>query len=353
MISEDDKIKLKGIVKPLLNVKGEVNSRRVNYIGKYLSQEDQDFILDKLSDSDDLHQAIIRIVYDIWERPVCPVCGKYTKFGKHEFASHCSIQCSRLDNKVHQKYKHTLLTKYGDENYNNKESAKETSLRLYGGHYSKTKEFVKRVKQTNLERHGNENYCNVNKIKQTKLERYGNENYSNREKFKQTNIERYGAVHYTKTKQYLEKYKLKEKEILEKQYLTKKKNHTFNSSKPEERLYQLLIENFGVKNIERQYRSNFYPYNCDFYVKSIDCYIELQGNWTHGGHPYNGEKDNEKLKGWMEKSKTSRYYRNAIETWTVRDVEKRKVAKKNNLRYIEIFDANYQHHIDIIKETYF
>ena len=34
------------------------------------------------------------------------------------------------------------------------------------------------------------------------------------------------------------------------------------------------------------------------------------------------------------KSKHTKYYDNAIETWTVRDVKKRQCAEKNHLNYI-------------------
>lgn len=30
-----------------------------------------------------------------------------------------------------------------------------------------------------------------------------------------------------------------------------------------------------------------YPYSCDFYIPEIDYFIEFQGSWVHGKHPYN------------------------------------------------------------------
>ena len=33
-------------------------------------------------------------------------------------------------------------------------------------------------------------------------------------------------------------------------------------------------------------------------------------------------------------SKNTNYYRNAIETWTIRDVNKRKIAESNHLNYL-------------------
>jgi hypothetical protein len=74
---------------------------------------------------------------------------------------------------------------------------------------------------------------------------------------------------------------------------TKRKNGTFNTSKPEDKSYELLCEKFDKDDIIRQYKSEKYPFNCDFYVKSIDTYIECNFNWTHGGHPFdpNSEED--------------------------------------------------------------
>ena len=66
-------------------------------------------------------------------------------------------------------------------------------------------------------------------------------------------------------------------------------------------------------------------------------FIECQYSWTHGGHPYNKENDKEKLELWKEKAKTSKYYQNAINTWTIRDVNKREIANKNGLNYLEFF----------------
>ena len=62
------------------------------------------------------------------------------------------------------------------------------------------------------------------------------------------------------------------------------------------------------------------------------------GSWTHGQHAFNekNQDDIQILEKW--KSKNSKYYNNAINTWTKRDVAKRKVAKQNNLNYIELWN---------------
>ena len=122
----------------------------------------------------------------------------------------------------------------------------------------------------------------------------------------------------------------------EKEFKTKKLNGTCNTSKQEEIYYKRLIKWYGENNILRQYRDERYPYYCDFYIISKDLFIELNLNWTHGGHPFNAndEGDIAKFTEWQEKAKTSKYYENAITTWTQRDVGKIATAKANKLNYI-------------------
>lgn len=131
-------------------------------------------------------------------------------------------------------------------------------------------------------------------------------------------------------------WKISGKEILQKTYETKKSNHTFNSSKPEDRYYIHLIDVYGEDDVVRQYRDDRYPYACDFYVKSKDLFIELNFNWTHGGHQFDSqnEADVKKLAIWEEKATKSEFYKNAIYTWTELDVKKQLVAKENKLNYI-------------------
>ena len=73
---------------------------------------------------------------------------------------------------------------------------------------------------------------------------------------------------------------------------------------------------------------------------SLDLFIECQYSWTHGNHPYNEILDKDKLLEWKEKAKKSNYYKNAINTWTIRDVKKRNIAKQNNLNYKEFWNID-------------
>lgn len=124
-----------------------------------------------------------------------------------------------------------------------------------------------------------------------------------------------------------------------KSWLTKKKNGTTNTSKSEELLYEKLLKENENKTIYRNYKCDRYPYHCDFYIVEDDLFIELNAHWTHGGRPFdkNDFSCQKQLELWEEKAKTSQFYKNAIITWTKRDVEKAKCAKENKLNYWVIY----------------
>lgn len=100
------------------------------------------------------------------------------------------------------------------------------------------------------------------------------------------------------------------------------------------------IDYFGKNDIECQYRSERYPYKCDFYIKSRDIFIELNAYWVHGGHWFdvNNEADVERLQVWIDKSNES--YERAIYVWSENDLEKRKIALDNKLNYVVFWDAD-------------
>lgn len=132
----------------------------------------------------------------------------------------------------------------------------------------------------------------------------------------------------------------------EKHNATKRKNKTFNTSKSEEAYYNYLVDTYGKDDIIRQYRDKErYPFHCDFYIISLDKFIELNSHWTHGTEPY--DETNPKhieLKNFLiEKSKTSDFYSVALRVWTETDVKKRKIALENNLNYEVIYGQfNYK-----------
>jgi len=248
-----------------------------------------------------------------------------------------------------ERVKETCLDRYGVECSSQseevKERAKQTCLERYGYEYSLQSEDVRgRAKQTCLDRYGTEYASQTGefkeKVKQTCLDKYGTEYYlqsdDKKEKQKQTCLEKYGVENYSQTDEYREKC-----------YQSKKKNNSFNSSKVEDQLKEYFDLN-GIKYIH-QYKSDLYPFNCDFYFPDRDLYVEIQGNWTHGSHPFTGsEEDLDTLKMW--ESKGTKYYENAIESWSIRDVKKRETAKKNNLNWIEIFSCDFKNCKNILEQ---
>lgn len=126
----------------------------------------------------------------------------------------------------------------------------------------------------------------------------------------------------------------------QKEYITKKAHGTFNTSKPEEEFYKELCTQYGAENVEYQYREARYPFKCDFYVKTLDLFIELNYTWEHGPHPFNEEdpKDLELLSLWQMRSTDGKSrYLYAIKQWTEIDPQKLECFRKNKLNFQIIY----------------
>lgn len=287
----------------------------------YANEEEIEYIMNRYKDSKSLKESLYRIYWNIEIRPVCKICGKEVNFisGKCKskgklFDNCCSIECQ---NKYRNKNKiNAFIKKYGVNNpWANKSviaKIRETVTRNHGGYTLATEEGRKKVTETSLKLYGVENPGGskqaLEKQKKTCLERYGVENPWQIPEVKESIIE------------------------------TQKKNGTFRKSRQEDEIYHKLIKIY--KNVYRQYKSELYPYKCDFYIEDIDTYIEYQGFFTHGPHPYNPNNiyDINLLNQWKKLDSSERCYHNAIITWTIKDPEKRNIARKNNLNYIEFFN---------------
>lgn len=268
-----------------------------------------------------------------------------------------------------KKKRKTSLEHYGVETWNNLDSVKEkfrnTCIEKFGTVAPAQNEDIKKKQRETFENHKNtnldflenirnrRNYTNSlksdeekksikQKAKETKKLRYGKHLEKIVEKSKKTCLKKYGYENITQTTEFKELMKRRTPEIQEKIYQTKKLNHTFNSSKTEDEIYQILSKKFP--DIERQYKDSRYPFCCDFYIPSLDLFLEFQGTWTHGGHPFdeNNPKDLETLELWKKKSeelnfkgKKKNFYKSAIYVWTKLDVEKRNY--KNSLNWVEFF----------------
>lgn len=129
-----------------------------------------------------------------------------------------------------------------------------------------------------------------------------------------------------------------------KEYETKKRNHTMNSSKVEDNYYLYLCEQYGCEDVVRQYVSELYPFPCDFYIKSQRLYIEINFAPEYGCHPFNKEDkdDLELVEMWREKynNTNSKRYLNMIYIFTERDPLKLKTFREHNLNFKIIYKNN-------------
>ena len=345
------------------------------------------FIVDKYSGySLSCPEMLYWYFNDLSEHPKCKICGKKVKFKNiyKGYCDFCSHKCCTIGTR--QKAKQTCLERYGAENYTNPEKRKQTNIERYGvdcytktdeyltkskntykqkygtDKFTKTNEYKQKRKQTSLEKYGVSDYSKsdivIDKIKESKIKNHGTLSYINLEKQRQTCLERYGVDSYSKTKEYIQKRNqtsierygvdcyTKTEEYKIRSYKTKKQNKTFNSSIIEKQIEAYLKEN--NINYKTQYRSELYPFNCDFYFPDNDLYLEIKAHWTHGGHPFDSTNKDDLLLLEQWKSKNTKFYDIAINTWPVRDVLKRETAIKNNLNYIEIFSNKLDKIIDKI-----
>lgn len=352
----------------------------INYLSKFklikwslLPKEITEYLYNKYNDFsstekiDILKESYYRILNKIDVCPICPICGNKLAFRGKLYLKTCGSQkCLAKECQIRRQ--ETFFKKYGLKSnfsrYDVKEKIKKVNLEKYGvDNPWKLKEIQNKCKNTIIKNNDGMGAASnkiKEKMKQTNLLRYGyvhnwqdpdeqkrSHSAKAKQKQRQTCLKKYGVevstqaeiVKQHRRKNCLKKYgvthEMKLSKFVDNINNVKRKNHTFNTSKSEKESYKLLKEKFT--DIKYQYKSELYPYLSDFYIPSLDLYIECNYHWTHGGHPYNQEntEDNLILEKW--KQKNTEYYNNAINTWVNRDPLKRKIAKQNNLNYLEFF----------------
>lgn len=299
------------------------------------------------------NEAIYRYMNKIDSPPICPVCGNEIKYRNSPagYGTYCSFKCSSISEERIKKIEDTKTRIYNDPHYCNKKKREATCIKLFGvPNVFNLKEYQDKAKQIKLRKYGDEYYSNHELMKQTMINRYGVDNAMKnpeiQDRYKKTMNERYGVDFPMLNNELAKKCAASVKQAHEigKFNEAHKSNHSFNISKIEHN----FIEYLRSKNIDfiYQYRSDLYPFNCDFYLPLYDLYIEIQGNWTHGGHRFNPENNDDINKLNLWKSKKSKYYKTAIYVWTDLDVRKREYAENNKLRYLEIFSIDLDYLIN-------
>lgn len=70
--------------------------------------------------------------------------------------------------------------------------------------------------------------------------------------------------------------------VVRKNHEAMKRNGSYRKSKAEDRMYALLVERFGVENVERQAKPVGTNWPIDFYIKPIDAWLQVDGVYWHG-----------------------------------------------------------------------
>lgn len=247
------------------------------------------------------------------------------------------------------KQKATMLDIYGVDNVFRPET--------YSSFVSAEAVAEGRVKRTNtmLERYGVE-HPNANRAIAEKMVRSAIK----------TNNERYGVSNAMQVKSIAERANKKRQETMLSKYGFKnsvevesirntifdnrRKNNTLNTSKPEDILNDILVNKYGKDDVRRNVIvDSRYPFHVDFYIKSLDLFVELNGDRCHNDHWFDeaDPSDIATLNRWKnsqirieaESNKKSRY-RQFIKTWTKSDVTKRNKAKSEKLNYLVFWDGS-------------
>lgn len=177
------------------------------------------------------------------------------------------------------------------------------------------------------------------KAKQHFQEKFGVDNpYQSetcKEKIRQTMLNRYGVEYAWQTPQNKALFTSKEAQV--KKHHTMIKNKTYKKSSSEDSLYEVLCIKFNSSNIIRQILIN--SWNIDFYIKSLDTYIQFDGIYWHGL-----SKPIEQIMEFKNPRDKTIY-----KTWC-RDKEQNEWFYKNKLKLIRITDKDWlQNNKDINK----
>lgn len=326
---------------------------------KNMPDEIKEWLGRRFGDSESYNEAIYRVKLHIETRPKCSICGNPVKYkGAGRFAKVCSPSCSGKQSlkSVIEKYGVRSTLSLSDV----KQKSSKTIYKKYEVNNVSKSPLIKAKKQkTFLEHFG---YANNFSNKKT-LEKAISRSMLASEKRKSTFKSKYDVSmvgQLNKGKKLSDAHKKKISQVVSSPQFQQKRNntlaehHTWNTSKYEDLVYQELIRWFQKDDVKCQYRCERYPFNCDFYIKTIDVFIEVQCSQFHHFHPFNFDSiiDKQELRKLRMKA-TDKHpqYKNIIETWTVSDVKKRKIAKKNNLHYIEIWpDTDIKHIIEELKK---
>ena len=265
-------------------------------------------------------------------------CNNYLNYGATYMSryKYCCFSCAHKSEEVQEKYKQTMIKKYGVASPLSVkeflEKAKQTSLEHYGVEYpSQSNEFKEKVKKTSLEKYGVEHVLQSKEIqekaKQSMIKKYGVENAAQseevKEKIKQTNLEKYGVEHVLQLKEIQEKAK----QSMIKKYGV---DNPLKAYKIKEKIKKTNLEKYGVEHAasSKEVREK---------IKNTN--LERYGSVS----PFGSKEIQEKAK----QTNLEKYgVRNAIEAKEVQEKARQTIFKKYDVNYPlqskEIFEKTYE-----------
>lgn len=325
-ISENRDNKFKEWQKTITLVTDDIIKENIKY-DKYLDLIDNSNIIDYLNnrynDSDSLLESLQRIRMGIEEKPLCPKCGMPVKWvGKESkmFTKYCSNGCRANAEETHEKAKQTLIEKWGTSGCYDSSIYRQYLKDTIGRETWANNESIEKRKQSFIDHYGTDKISEIPEIlrkrEETCLKKYGFKNQMQNPDIKAKAIETFN----------------------------KSSNKKYGTSKPEKE-WKTKLEEYYPSLIWHYYNKKKYPYNVDFYIPEKDIYIEYQGSQYHHYEPFvNSDEQQDELARLYELAEASpknekgtNMYFEIIKVWTVTDPSKRRFAKKNNIKLIEIW----------------
>lgn len=219
-----------------------------------------------------------------------------------------------------EKMSHTCQEKFGTnfplQSGDCKEKAKQTLRKNYGVDWCTKSSVIKeKIKRTNSERYGSEWPAQSDIVQ---------------EKRKVLAFERYGVEHWMQTDKAKLLFAEKRDQITEKRFSTLKKNGMLKKSRLEDDFFDLLVSHFGCDDVQRWIRIN--GWSIDFYVKSIDTFVQFDGVFWHGL-----DRTEEQLKNSIRRIDST------IMRTRQRDEKQIQWFEQNQKRLIRITDIEFRH----------
>ena len=192
----------------------------------------------------------------LWAAALCDGCRRTflikrgvahaLKKSRHFCAPSCANKQQRTGAVLDRVKRSTFLEKYGVDSP------------------AKDRDVLARMRATNMARHGG----------------WPQQNSDIAAKRVATCIERYGVAHAC----CLPSTKANANSVAacQKRHETMKRNGTYGRSRHEDAFYGALCERFGVDDVTRQVKIDGTRWAIDFYVKSIDTYVQFDGAYWHG-----------------------------------------------------------------------